>query len=273
VPASSLPPSPTPAPSGPPSPRARIKARGLDRYLTGMGVDLDDVRRVKTPAPTETFMPLPHGEYYDQIASSLAAAGIEQVETFHSLYRGGDRYIGLAITDVLDDSTHSDVVVGWFNAHDRSKAATFLLGEQVTVCFNLCLHAEIKVARKHTKHIQRDMPGLIDSAVARIEEKVALHEERMTKYLNHPLSEREGAHLLVRLHDRGAFPKSKITHVLKEWREPSQEEWARAWNINRLYQAVTVQRTPVMSMAQRHLALHSVLDHYIAKRMGSSANL
>ncbi len=58
------------------------------------------------------------------------------------------------------------------------------------------------------------------------------------------------------------FPPSRLHRVLGDWREPSVPEFAEAWNVNRLYQAVTTQRTPISLMARRHRALHGTLDAY-----------
>jgi hypothetical protein len=259
-----LPPVVTPPTT--PTPRDRIRARGLDRYVSGHGVDLLDVAKVDTPAATETFSPVPHHEMYDHVQSELKRVGIRETETFHALWRGGDRYIGLAITDLDPGLDGREVVVGWFNSHDHSHAATFLLGEQVTVCFNLCLHAEIKVSRKHTRHIRRDLPGLIGEAVGRIEDQVKRHAERADRYLETDLEEASGAHLLVRLLDEGAFSRGTLHRVLDEWRHPSQKEWATDWNVNRLYQAVTVQPTPLHAMGRRHRALHFVLDDFVERK-------
>ena len=251
----------------------RIHARGLDRYLTGLGVELEAVEKVATPGETDTFVPVPHHEYFAQIEEQLDRVGIGRTEVFHSLYAGGARYIGLAITDLAEQGSGSEVVVGWFNAHDHSHAATFLLGEQVTVCFNLCLHAEIKVTRRHTKHIRRDLPHLIGDAVERIGERVRAHAQRMDQYRDTPLHERDAEHLLFRLADQKAFPKGLIHKVRDEWREPSQEDWARRWNVNRLYQAVTVQQTPVLVMPRRHRALHGVLDEFVRERSAAPRNI
>lgn len=261
------------SPSAVPSPRTvaqRIADRGLDRYLRGLGVEYPEVCAVPTPRATDTFAPISHQQLYEQVTEKLDRVGIKQTETFHSLYRGGDRYIGLALVDLLGPESGREVAVGWFNSHDHSHAVTFLLGEQVTACFNLCLHAEIKVTRKHTKHLQRDLPRLIEDAVDRIGETVEVHQERMRRYEQIVVREREAAHLLVQLLDAGAFPKGSFHTILEEWRSPSTPQWRERWNVNRLYQAVTVQRTPIGLMPRRHRALHRVLDAHVDPFFGDS---
>ena len=155
-----------------------------------------------------------------------------------------------------------DVVVGWFNAHDKSHSATLLLGEQVLVCFNLCLFGEVQVMRRHTRYIKRDLPQLVAHGVGSFGNRLAEQRRRQRRYDEHPLSREDGPRVLVDLLDAGAFPPSYFTRVLREWREPSVPAFAREWNVNRLFQAVTFQRTPLPAMASRHRGLHRVLDGY-----------
>ena len=243
-----------------------IKARGLDCHVGSYAVDLAAVRATKTPDAGPTYQPIGHGHLYDRVRLELEFADIHITEELHALYRGGERYIGLAVTDLRSTDDDADVVVGWFNSHDHSHAATLLLGDRVTVCFNLCLHAEIKVCRRHTKHIKRDLPGLVAGAVDRIRPRVEEHGRRTERYRATALVERDAHHLVVRLVDEGALNPASLRPVLREWREPSHEEFAEAWNVNRLYQAVTGQQTSLAQMARRHTVLHGVLDGWCSER-------
>ena len=145
-------PAPDPADDAPAGPVASvIRARRLDRYVGSFAVEWPAVKAVDTPAQKDGWVPLPHDELHALVLDALRAQDIGVTEQIHTLYRRGDRYIGLGVTDLVSPAGGRDVFVGWFNSHDRSAAATLLLGEQVTVCFNLCLYAEVKVARKHTR--------------------------------------------------------------------------------------------------------------------------
>jgi hypothetical protein len=249
---------------------SEISRRGLDSYVGSYAVDLDAVRSTVTPEPTATCQPIPHADLYDRVKMELEGAGIRMTEELHALYRGGDRYIGIGITDLRSPQDDAEVVVGWFNSHDHSHAATLLLGERVMVCFNLCLHAEIKVGRRHTKHIRRDLPGLVAHAVDRVRGQVDEHAHRMDRYRATPLAERGGHHVLIQLVEDGALPAGQLRSVLREWREPSHLEFAEAWNVNRLYQAVTGQGAPLQQMARRHRSLHRVMDGWCDERKSAS---
>jgi hypothetical protein len=237
-----------------------IRERHLDRYVGSFAAEWPEVQAVETPAEKDGWVPLPHEEFHGMVLEALRGEGIGVTEQIHSLYRRGDRYIGLGVTDLVSPAGGRDVFVGWFNSHDRSAAATLLLGEQVTVCFNLCLYGEVKVARRHTAHIRRDLPALIGDAVGRFTRAMVDQAKRCDAYREAPLLRSAGNDVLIRLLEEGVFPPSHIRKVLDEWTRPTIPQHAAAWNIDRLYQAVTFQQTPLWDMGRRHRSLHRVLD-------------
>ena len=255
VPDGGTPDASTPDPAG-----GTLKDRGLTSHVGSFEVDLEAVAAVNTPPPGGSFQPVAHIDLYRRIRSELALAEIAVGEEMHALYRGGDRYIGLAVTNLRSPDNDAEVVVGWFNSHDKSHAATLLLGERVMVCFNLCLHAEIKVCRRHTKHIRRDLPGLVAGAVDQVRRRVSAHGQRMDAYRSTPLPVPTAHHVLVQMVDDGALTPGQLKPVLRQWREPEHPEFAQSWNVYRLYQAVTAQSTPLSEMASRHRRLHHHLD-------------
>jgi len=261
----SLVPSTPSQPSTPPE-SSEIKRRGLDGYIGKHTSDLDAVRAVATPSATEHFHPIPHVDLYERVRAELTLCGIGVTEELHALYGRGSRYIGLAVTDLKSTDGDAEVVVGWFNAHDRSAAAHVLLGEQVMVCFNLCLHAEVKVVRRHTRWIERDLPGLVAQAVRSVRGRVSDHGRRMDGYRRTALNDRDGSHVLIQLVERRALSAGQLTGVLGEWREPSHDVFATSWNVNRLYQAITAHPAPLSDMARRHRVVHEVLDGWCEER-------
>ena len=239
---------------------SKIEEKRLTTHVGSYSVELDAVRAVTTPAANDTFFPIDHGRFYDRIRAELGLANIGITEELHALYGHGARYIGLAVTDLKSPGGDAEIVVGWFNAHDRSAAATLLLGERVMVCFNLSLHAEVKVTRRHTKHIGRDLPGLVAGAVGSFAGRIDAHARRMDRYRTTPLAERDAGHLLIQLVEHQGLTPGVLPGVLREWREPSHAEFADGWTVNRLYQAITAHPAPLNAMARRHRALHHVFD-------------
>src|SRR5438270_9245204 len=53
------------------------------------------VERIPTPAPTETWTPIPHAHLIEQVEKTLAASQLTVGTFAHSLSHGGARYFGL----------------------------------------------------------------------------------------------------------------------------------------------------------------------------------
>lgn len=253
----------------PQSPASTLRRDGLDRYIGRYAAELADVLAVPTPDVTGAHHPIAHGRVHDAVVGHLDPARVR--ETFHALYRGGDRYIGLAITDLPGAAEGRQTVVGWFNSHDRSHAATLLFGERVFVCFNLVLAAEVKIARKHTRHMERDLPGLVADGFALLESHRRDQAQRLQAYRATSLTEPAAHDLLIRLLDEAVFPVSLLPAVLREWRCPSVPALAEVHDVDRLYEAVTWQPQPLATMARRHARLHAVLDAHCGLRGGGAA--
>src|SRR5262249_51585397 len=84
--------------------------------------------------------------------------GLHVVQEGHGLWRDGQRYFGLM--EVRNGSNADDfgLVVGLRNSHDKSFPAALALGSRVFVCDNLAFSGEVKLSRKHTTYIWRDLP-------------------------------------------------------------------------------------------------------------------
>jgi hypothetical protein len=241
----------------------------MDQYIGDYQVDLEAVLAVPTPPPSGAHHPIGHDVVYRAVVNEIEAAHAGISETYHALFRGGDRYIGLAVTD-LAAARGREMIVGWFNSHDKSHAATLLFGERVMVCFNLVLTAEVKIARKHTRNIARDLPELVPIGFQMLREHREEHARRLEAYHGTRLGQEPGHHLVIQMLDAGVFPASRIPAVLGEWREPSYSQNNGDWNVDRLYNAVTCQRQSLRTMVRRHARMHGILDTFCGLRSASS---
>lgn len=59
-------------------------------------------------------------------------------------------------------------ILGLRNSHDKTFPAGIIAGLSVFICDNLGFSGEVKLARKHTTHIIRDLPRLVQSAVGKL---------------------------------------------------------------------------------------------------------
>jgi len=86
----------------------------------------------------------------------------------HSLSHGGLRYFGLMEVQRAESDEDYCWVLGLRNSHDKTFPAGITAGASVFVCDNLSFSGEVKLARKHTTHITRDLPRLVQSAVGKL---------------------------------------------------------------------------------------------------------
>src|SRR5579884_3234503 len=149
----------------------------------------EQVKTTQTPARTATWVPIPHGQLLTGVQACLERAGLSIVSESHGLTRDGLRYFGLLQVANGDNPDDFGLVVGVRNSHDKSFPAALALGASVFVCDNLSFSGEVKLARKHTTYIERDLPQLVDRAVGLLGGLRRTQEQRFLAYKSHELTE------------------------------------------------------------------------------------
>jgi hypothetical protein len=238
-----------------------MRKSNLILHCGASAVDREALANVVTPAKTATWQPIPHAQLLTGVQRSLERAGLVVVNEAHGLTKGGARYFGLLQMAAGDDHD-SGLVVGLRNSHDKSFPAGLVVGSAVFVCDNLSFSGEVKLARKHTVNIERDLPGLIDGAVGRLGTLRRLQEQRFGAYKTRELTDAQAHDLLVQALDARVIPVTKLPDVLTEWRTPRHSEFAAtgktAW---RLFNAFTESLKGNLDLLPKRTgALHGLLD-------------
>jgi len=129
------------------------------------------VKSTVTPKPTATWTPIPHIGLIEEVERALKANGLKIANQAHSLTHDKARYFGLM--EIHNGVSHADYayVLGLRNSHDKRFPAGLVAGASVFVCDNLSFNGEIKIARKHTRFILRDIPSLTQDAIGRLMER------------------------------------------------------------------------------------------------------
>ncbi len=224
-------------------------------------IEREQLSTVATPERTKTWVPIPHERLYQQVTDTLAGSGLAIVSEAHGLTRDGARYFGLL--QVANGTSPADfgLIVGLRNSHDKCFPAGLVVGAAVFVCDNLSFSGEVKLARKHTVHVERDLPQLVERAVGRLGELRRTQEQRFRAYQQRELND-PGAHdLIVRAMDARVLPVTKLPDVLKEWRQPRHPEFRAGWTGWRLFNAFTeVLKGNLDQLPRRTQALHGLMD-------------
>jgi len=234
-------------------------------HAGGYKVTEADVKKVETPQASDTWHPIPHHLLIDEVYESVLDSGYRIVHDVHALANNGLRYFGMIQVEREDAKGDSDstLVVGLRNSHDKRFPAALAVGNGVFVCDNLCFSGEIRLGRKHTKNIVRDLPGVVRKAVGKLGAARHSQEVRMAHYKQHEFSRLEAHDLVIQALDARVIPSSRIVKVLEQWRDPNHPEFAKDGNTAwRLYNAFTevMKQTAVMSLPQTSIKLHGILD-------------
>ena len=135
-------------------------------HCGGQHVSRDDVYGTPTPERTQTWVPVPHHRLLELVESTIGGHGFQIQNQAHALW--GDRYFGLMGLTNGHAASDYDLVLGLRNSHDKTFPASLALGSQVLVCDNLSFFGEVVLTRRHTRFIERDLPGIVAQAVGKL---------------------------------------------------------------------------------------------------------
>jgi len=221
------------------------------------------IKRVPTPKGTATWSPIPHILLIEEVERALKANGLKIASQAHSLTHDQSRYFGLM--EVQNGEAHEDYayVLGLRNSHDKRFPAGLVAGATVFVCDNLSFSGEIKIARKHTRFILRDIPSLTQDAIGRLMQRWHHQDERIVAYKGKNVTDRVAHDLIIRSTDVGAATPRQIPSILKEWRDPKYQEF-QTRNVWSLFNAFTeVAKGNLIELPRRTERLHGLMDSFV----------
>lgn len=236
---------------------------GLILHAGANAATREQVALAPVPLATRTWTPVGHGALVDGVQTTLERSGLSVVNEAHGLTNDGARYFGLLqVRATGTDDGDFGLVVGLRNSHDKRFPAGLAVGASVFVCDNLSFSGEIKLARKHTVHISRDLPQLIERAVGRLGDLRRTQDERFLAYHQSELSDSAAHDIIIRAVDDGVLPVTRIPQVLTEWREPRHPEFRAAGRTGwRLFNAFTeALKGNLDALPRRTQALHGLMD-------------
>lgn len=239
-----------------------MKTLNLTLHTGGATVDRAQLAAVKTPAATKSWHPIPHLNLLEGVQKTVERSGLKVVAESHALAHEGDRYFGLLQVQNGHNPDDYGLVLGLRNAHDKSFLAGLACGSQVFVCDNLAFSADVVIGRKHTIHIERDLPTLIESAVGRLGELRRSQDDRIAAYKKAELSDAEAHDLVIQALDARIVPVTRIPAILAEWREPRHPEFRTSRNAWRLFNGFTevLKESSLFARPVATQTLHGLLD-------------
>lgn len=226
-------------------------------------VEREQVMDVPTPCPTETWTPMAHIALISHVEQTICTNGLVIGTQAHSLSRDGARYFGLMEVQHSESNLDYCWVLGIRNSHDKTFPAGIVAGASIMVCDNLSFSGEVKLARKHTRFITRDLPRLVQSAVGQLMDRWHHQDTRFATYKLADIDDRTAHDLVIRACDVGVVPNRTIPEVLHEWREPRHEAFQprTVWSLfNSFTEAL---KGNLIELPRRTEALHGLLDNHV----------
>lgn len=205
---------------------------------------------VPVPEPTESYHPVPYGRLVEEVELHVPRFGLTvQSATFALARTGGQMFGVLTCTNGKPVEDHA-LAIGIRNSYDRSLSVGLVAGTRVFCCDNLAFSGEVKMSRKHTVNVFRDLPDLIYRMLSQVSSMRERIDQEITDMKNAGLDRQTAHHLMVEAVRAGVVPASWIPKVLRAWDEPAHEEFRlrTAWSLFNAFTEVQKQTSPRAQM-------------------------
>jgi hypothetical protein len=129
------------------------------------------------------------------------------------------------------------------------------------VCENLCFSSDVKLARRHTVNIIRDIPRVLSEGIGRLLSHWTDMETRINRYQNTEIGFDRACELSVQLAESKALPARDVFAVTQEFKAPRHPEFntPTLWN---LYNSVTenLKGSDLTKLPARTMVMQSIFD-------------
>lgn len=143
---------------------------------------LNDTERrlldVPLPMETNTYKPVAHRKFIEDLQSGITAEGIDISSKYFSVNGLGTQVIGRYTLSHRE----SDIAlnIGFKNSYDKSMTAAIVIGATVIICSNGMIMGEDAFNRKHTGTVQQELDfaikDYIEMAVERFQDYISVKE-------------------------------------------------------------------------------------------------
>ena len=243
---------------------------GMMLHCGGEPCNLEDLKTFKLPEETDTYNPLSHFDFADNVQNIAKDlwSGYELTGQQHAVTSEGKRYFGLLTYTEKGNITGTDDLsraIAIRNSYDKSMGAGIALGATVFVCDNLMLSGEVMRLRKHTKNIHRDLEDAIIGIVYKFKDTLKLLGKDKASLMQNKINNNMAYEMLGYMLGNNIITPRQFPKARKEWLKP-EEDCFKERNLWSLYNAVTsaMKSTPPNKIMESHRKLHStMLDRYV----------
>jgi len=203
----------------------------------GRLVEPEELTSVPAPPPEGRWFPLSHGSVLAKVRETLTEAGYAVERQQLGLSADNARFFG-----VMDLSmplvAGVTLAVGVRNSIDKSFPIGFCAGSRVFCCDNLAFRAELLVRKKHTRYGEMRFAAAIGEAVVKLTQFKEDEAARVQLMQATRIEDARADSLMLRAFEKGIIPTPALPRVIREWREPTFEDF-RARTLWSLFNAFT----------------------------------
>jgi len=200
-------------------------------------VDYDTLRTLDVPPATPTHVPIHHFRVVDILRHTLGFYGHDITEEHHGVTEDGMRYFGLLSLRSTYGGYEDTVCLR--NSHDKKFPVGIGFGGRVFCCDNLSFSADHVIKRKHTANAKRDLPGLVGELVEPLTEQREAQHRTFERYKHTLLMDETADHAILGMYREGIINIQRVADVVREWEDPSVEEFRDERSAWRLFNAAT----------------------------------
>jgi hypothetical protein len=199
-------------------------ASALVLHRGGRLVSFDELAAVPVPPSAKRHHPIAHHTVLNRVKGVLGEFGYVVTREQLALARADMRFFGtLDLESKLAEGV--TLAVGIRSSHDQSLHLGFCAGARTFVCDNSAFYSDLLVRRKHTRLAEQRFQDDIANAVGKLAGFQERQSARLEVLMNTEVAEERADALILRGYEKGLIPATLLSRVLKEWREPSFEEF------------------------------------------------
>jgi len=208
-----------------------------------------DLASVPVPEPTESYHPVPYNRFIEEVELHVPRFGLTVRSSQFALAREGGQMFGVLTCSNGKPDRDYALAIGVKNSYDRSLSVGLVAGTRVFCCDNLAFSGEVKMNRKHTVNVFRDLPDLIYRMLSEVSSMRERTDREIAAMKAEVLGPHRAHHLMVEAVHKNILPASRLPKVIEAWEEPRHEEFEprTAWS---LFNAFTEVQKGVAPRAQ-----------------------
>lgn len=194
--------------------------------------------------------------------------GLARVESSgFALAREGSQMFGVLTCVNGKPSADYALAIGLRNSYDRSLSVGLVAGTRVFCCDNLAFSGEVKMQRKHTVHVFRDLPDLIYRMLSQVSSMRGRIEEEVVQMKAEVLGPHRAHHLMVEAVRANVLPASRLPKVIEAWEKPRHEVFVprTVWSLFNAF-TVTQKDSPPRAQIEGSLRLSQLFRGQLQHR-------